>query len=86
MIKVWAARAWDDYLFWQKYDKKIMQKINRLIEDIERSPFKGLGKPEPLKYEPKGYWSRRIDETHRLIYRVEKNNLMIAQCRSHYDD
>ena len=86
MIKVWADRGWEDYLHWQQTDRKILRRINLLIKEIERTPFKGLGKPEPLKHEWQGYWSRRIDEMNRLIYRVEEEKLLIAQCRAHYDD
>lgn len=85
MIKVWDEDAWDDYLYWQATDKTTLKKINALIKDIERSPFSGLGKPEPLRHELAGYWSRRIDPGHRLIYKVENNRLYIAQCRYHYD-
>jgi len=83
--KIWSDKSWDDYLYWQKQNKQMLKKINDLIKDIERTPFKGLGKPEPLKNNLSGWWSRRINETHRIIYRVEKGNLEIAQCREHYD-
>jgi len=83
--KIWSEKAWDDYLYWQKENKNLLKKINTLIRDIERSPFKGLGKPEPLKENLSGWWSRRIDDTHRIVYRIEKGNLEIAQCREHYD-
>ena len=85
MKKIWSDQSWDDYLYWQKQNKQMLKKINDLIKDIERNPFKGLGKPEPLKNNLSGWWSRRIDDTHRIIYRVEKGNLEIAQCREHYD-
>ena len=85
MKKIWSDKSWDDYLYWQKQNKQMLKKINDLIKDIERTPFKGLGKPEPLKNNLSGWWSRRINETHRIIYRVEKGNLEIAQCREHYD-
>jgi toxin YoeB len=83
--KIWSDTSWDDYLYWQKQNKKLLKKINDLIKDIERKPFEGLGKPEPLKNNLSGWWSRRIDDTHRIIYRVEKGNLEIAQCREHYN-
>jgi toxin YoeB len=83
--KIWSDISWNDYLYWQKENKKLLKKINELIKDIERTPFKGLGKPEPLKNNLSGWWSRRIDETHRIVYRVENGNLEIAQCREHYN-
>jgi len=83
--KIWSDTSWDDYLYWQKQNKKMLKKINDLIKDIERTPFKGLGKPEPLKNNLSGWWSRRIDDTHRIVYRVENENLEIAQCREHYN-
>ena len=84
MKKIWSDTSWDDYLYWQKQNKKLLKKINDLIKDIERKPFKGLGKPEPLKNNLSGWWSRRIDDTHRIVYRIENGNLEIAQCREHY--
>ena len=84
MRLIWAEDVWDDYLYWQETDKKILKRINRLIKDIQRSPFKGIGDPEPLKYNWTGYWSRRINKEHRLIYIVKNDELMIAQCRYHY--
>ncbi len=84
MKKVWDDSAWDDYLFWQKTDKKMLNKVNELIKNCERSPFSGLGKPEPLKENLKGYWSRRIDKTHRLVYKIEGDTIIISQCRFHY--
>jgi toxin YoeB len=86
MEKLWSDRAWDDYLFWQKTDKKLLRKINELLRDCERSPFDGLGKPEPLKHDKRGYWSRRITEAHRLVYRVEGDQLRIASCKDHYEN
>jgi len=83
--KIWSEKAWDDYLYWQKENKNLLKKINTLIKDIERSPFKGLGKPEPLKENLSGWWSRRIDDNNRIVYRIEKGNLEIAQCREHYN-
>ncbi|MDR2868821.1 MAG: Txe/YoeB family addiction module toxin [Deferribacteraceae bacterium] len=85
MIKIWSDHAWDDYLYWQEQDKKILRRINQLIKDIERNLYEGIGKPEPLKHEWQGYWSRRIDDFHRLIYRIHNGCLEIAQCRAHYD-
>jgi toxin YoeB len=78
------AHAWDDYLYWQQTDLKKLQRINELIRDIQRDPFKGIGKPEPLRGNWAGFWSRRIDREHRLVYAVEKSRILIAQCRFHY--
>ena len=84
MILSWANHAWEDYLYWQKTDKKKTKRINLLIKDIQRDPFVGLGDPEPLKHNWSGYWSRRIDKEHRLVYKVTEKGLLIAQCRYHY--
>ncbi len=84
MILSFADDAWEDYLYWQQQDKKILKKINRLIKEIQRNPFEGLGEPEPLKYNWSGYWSRRITIEHRLVYKVTDSHLLIAQCRYHY--
>jgi len=84
MNLTFAEQAWDDYLYWQKIDKKILKRINILIKDIQRSPFEGIGDPEALKYNWSGFWSRRITKEHRLIYAVENNAVLIAQCRFHY--
>ena len=84
MILIFSEEAWEDYLYWQQHDKKILKKINKLIKEIQREPFEGIGEPEPLKYNWSGYWSRRITIEHRLVYKVQDNNLMIAQCRYHY--
>ncbi len=84
MNLVFADEAWDDYLYWQQNDKKIMKKINALIKEIQRDPFKGLGEPEPLKYNWSGFWSRRITIEHRLVYKVTESSILIAQCRYHY--
>jgi toxin YoeB len=84
MILSWAETAWEDYLYWQKTDKKILQRINKLIKDTKRQPFEGIGDPEPLKHNWTGYWSRRINKEHRLVYKVTDNTLYIAQCRYHY--
>ena len=84
MKKMWTDRAWDDYLYWQTQDKKTLKRVNQLLLDIDRNGYKGIGKPEPLKHEYQGFWSRRIDEVNRLIYRIENNQVEILQCRSHY--
>lgn len=84
MNLIFANNAWEDYLYWQVNDKKILKKINLLIKDIKRDPFKGLGEPEPLKYNWSGYWSRRINLEHRLVCKVTQNSILIAQCRYHY--
>lgn len=81
----WFDEAWDDYIYWQSQDKKTLKRINMLIKDILRQPFEGIGKPEPLKYNMSGCWSRRIDETNRLVYRYENDNLYIISCRYHYE-
>jgi toxin YoeB len=78
---VFSEHAWDDYLFWQKTDRKMVARINKLIREIERTPFEGTGKPEPLKHALSGYWSRRIDDEHRLVYKVEGDSILIAQAR-----
>lgn len=85
MKYVFVDESWEDYLYWQKTDKKKLQRINELLRDIARQPFDGIGKPEPLKHQLAGYWSRRIDEEHRLIYTVRGNEILIAKCRFHYD-
>ena len=78
------ARAWEDYLYWQSTDPKMLARINQLIKESSRSPFQGIGKPEPLRGELRGWWSRRIDQEHRLVYRPTEDGLLIAQCRHHY--
>jgi toxin YoeB len=85
MIKSWHDEAWDDYLYWQTQDKKTFKRINQIIKNIDSAPFYGIGKPELLKHEYQGYWSRRIDEKNRLIYRIENDTIIIAQCRTHYE-
>ena len=85
MKYIFVDESWEDYLYWQKTDKKILKKINELIKDISRTPFSGMGKPEPLKYKYKGYWSQRIDNEHRLIYQVKNDEIRIAKCRFLYD-
>lgn len=84
MKLIFSENAWDDYLYWQKTDKKNLKRINQLISDIQRSPFEGIGKPEPLKHALSGYWSRRIDCEHRLVYRTDDDAVFIAQLRYHY--
>lgn len=84
MNLTFADDGWEDYLYWQKNDKKILKRVNTLIKDIKREPFSGLGDPEPLKYNWSGYWSRRISKEHRIVYKVKENTLLIAQCRYHY--
>ncbi|MGL9772804.1 Txe/YoeB family addiction module toxin [Enterococcus sp. DIV0996a] len=85
MIKAWSDDAWDDYLYWyEQGNKSNIKKINKLIKDIDRSPFAGLGKPEPLKYDLSGKWSRRITDEHRLIYKVENETIFIYSAKDHY--
>ncbi len=84
MRLLWEDRAWDDYLYWQKQDKKTLKRINALINDIKRNPFDGIGKPEPLKENLSGYWSRRIDDKNRVVYYEQDNIVYILACRGHY--
>ena len=84
MIKAWDDFAWEDYLYWQAQDKKTLKRINLLLQDIDRNGHSGIGKPEPLKGNLQGYWSRRIDDTNRLVYRIIDNRIEILQCRTHY--
>ena len=84
MILSFSDDAWADYLHWQSQDKKILKKINKLLKEIQRTPFVGTGEPEPLKYNWSGYWSRRITIEHRIVYKVKDNTILIAQCRYHY--
>jgi len=81
---VFADEAWEDYLYWQKQDRKIVERINKLIRETQREPFGGVGKPEALKHALSGFWSRRINDEHRMVYRVEGDELQIAQLRFHY--
>jgi toxin YoeB len=81
---IFTKNSWEDYISWQSDDKRILKKINELIRDIQRTPFEGKGKPEPLKYDLAGFWSRRIDREHRLVYQVDKNEILIYSCRYHY--
>ncbi|MGN0604528.1 MAG: Txe/YoeB family addiction module toxin [Oscillospiraceae bacterium] len=85
MNKVFTDEAWDDYMYWHSQDKKTLKRINALIKDIDRDPFDGIGKPEPLKYQLQGLWSRRIDDVNRLVYKIENNEIFIISCRYHYD-
>ena len=85
MRYIFVDESWEDYLYWQKTNTKYVRKINDLLKDISRTPFTGPGKPEPLKHKYKGFWSRRIDNEHRLIYAVRNNEILIAKCRFHYD-
>ncbi len=85
MKYVFVDESWEDYLYWQQTDKKKLKRINDLLKDISRNPFEGIGKPEPLKHKYVGFWSRRIDDEHRLIYKYQENEILIAKCRFHYD-
>jgi len=77
--------GWEDYVYWQTVDKKMVKKINELLKDIKKNPFDGIGKPEALKYDLAGYWSRRIDHEHRLVYQVKDDSILVYACRFHYD-
>jgi len=83
-LLVWTDEAWNDYVYWQGQDKKTLKRINKLISDTKRTPFEGIGKPEPLKENLSGFWSRRIDDTNRLVYAVDNTSLTIISCRYHY--
>jgi toxin YoeB len=85
MIITFTEIAWEDYVYWQSIDKKVVKKINRLIKDIQRNPFDGIGKPEALKYDLAGFWSRRIDHEHRLVYQVADKEILVYACKFHYD-
>ncbi len=85
MKYVFVDESWEDYLYWQQTDKKILKRINQLIKAIVREPYEGIGKPEPLKHNYRGYWSRRITDEHRLIYQIKDDELRIVKCRFHYD-
>ncbi|EHY0954991.1 Txe/YoeB family addiction module toxin [Vibrio cholerae] len=80
----WTDESWDDYLYWQTQDKKTLKRINKIINNVKRSPFEGIGKPEPLKENLSGFWSRRIDDTNRLVYAVDDNAITVISCRYHY--
>jgi len=82
---IFSKNSWEDYTFWFSEDKGMVKKINELIRDIQKTPFKGKGKPEPLKYDLAGFWSRRIEREHRLVYQVKENDILIYSCRYHYD-
>ena len=84
MILSWTEDAWNDYEYWQKTSKEKLKQINKLIKAIKRESFDGIGKPEPLKHDLAGYWSRRIDQEHRLVYEVQEDAIIIVQCRFHY--
>lgn len=86
MRLLWEDRAWEDYLYWQTQDRRTLKRVNALIGDIKRSPFEGIGKPEPLKGNLNGYWSRRIDEFNRIVYFERKGILYVISCRGHYED
>lgn len=86
MRLIFSEEAWEDYLYWQKTDKALLRRINELIRDAQRGAFDGLGKPEPLKHNLQGWWSRRINQEHRMVYKVEGNDLIIAMLRYHYED
>jgi len=85
MKLLWDDRAWDDYLYWQTQDRKTLKRINALIKDIQRGSYDGIGKPEPLKENFSGWWSRRIDEENRIVYKEEKDAIIIASCKGHYE-
>ena len=85
MKYVFVEESWEDYLYWQKTNKKYVKKINELLREIARDPFSGIGKPEALKFQYQGFWSRRIDQEHRLIYQVKEDEILIVKCRFHYD-
>lgn len=84
MKLVFADEAWEDYVYWQKQDRKMVERINKLIAEVKRKPFSGVGKPEPLKHALSGYWSRRINDEHRMVYRIEGESRLLAQLRYHY--
>ena len=86
MIKSWSDEAWEDFCYWQKQDKKTLKRILTLIKDIDRNGYTGIGKPEPLREDLSGYWSRRIDDTNRIVYKISDDTILIAQCGSHYRD
>lgn len=84
-LLTWTREAWSDYVYWQSQDKKTLKRINKLIQDTQKNPFEGIGKPEPLKENLAGFWSRRIDDTNRLVYAIDKKQLTIISCRYHYE-
>jgi len=85
MNKLWTDDAWNDYIYWSMQDKKTLKRINQLLKDIDRNRYDGIGKPEALKHELQGFWSRRIDETNRLVYKIENDSIIILHCRGHYE-
>ena len=84
MRLIFADAAWDDYLYWQQQDRRMVERINKLIKEAQREPFAGIGKPEPLKHALAGYWSRRITDEHRMVYKIDGDSMQIAQLRYHY--
>lgn len=86
MIKIWSDEAWEEFEYWLQNDRKTFNKILRIIKDIDRNGYKGIGKPEPLKYNLSGYWSRRIDNENRIVYKIEGDEIRFVQCGSHYKD
>ncbi|MDR1923012.1 MAG: Txe/YoeB family addiction module toxin [Planctomycetaceae bacterium] len=86
MLKLWCDNAWEAYVEWQTKDKKLLKRINQIIKEMERTPYEGIGKPEPLKGDLSGYWSRRIDDKNRIVYKVANEQLIIIQCGTHYGD
>ncbi len=86
MKKIWFDEAWEDYIYWQTQDKKTLKRINILLKDIERGRYEGIGKPEPLRGDLSGLWSRRIDDVNRLVYRIRNDVMEIVSCKGHYDD
>jgi toxin YoeB len=86
MLKMWTDIAWEDYVYWQSQDRKTLRRINALLQAIDRDPFSGIGKPEALRHDRQGYWSRRIDDQNRIVYRVEGEMIIIVQCGSHYGE
>jgi len=85
MLVTFSENAWEDYLYWQSTDRKALKKINSLLKDIQRNPFEGIGKPESLKYDLAGYWSRRISQEHRLVYKIDNKSIVVIACRYHYE-
>ncbi len=85
MNKLWADDAWEDYLYWASQDRKTLKRINQLLKDIDRNGYTGIGKPEPLKHDLQGFWSRRIDDANRIVYKIEDGNIVILHCRGHYE-
>ena len=86
MIKAWTEEAWEDFEYWTRQDRKVLKRILQLLKDIDRNGYEGIGKPEPLKGDLSGWWSRRIDDTHRIVYKEQDGNIIIASCFGHYDD